>query len=87
VSAVAETSPAHSPSRASDDAALVFVAGHPAIHARKIRYYQDLEFRTRSEPLAPKESDRLEHDWSHWTSRAIPRVLPAVSAGGRLRHL
>jgi len=59
----------------------VFVAGHPAIHARKIRYYQDLEFRTRSELLAPKESDRLEHDWSHWTSRAIPRVLPAVPPG------
>src|SRR2546425_5971772 len=64
--------------RIPDDSALVFVAGHPAIYARKIRYYQDPEFRTRSALPAPKESDRLEHDWSHWTSRAIPRVLPAV---------
>jgi len=64
--------------RIPDDSALVFVAGHPAIYARKIRYYQDPEFRTRSAMPAPKESDRLEHDWSHWTSRAIPRVLPAV---------
>src|SRR6266436_1932832 len=64
--------------RLPDDSALVFVAGHPAIYARKIRYYQDPEFRTRSALPAPKESDRLEHDWSHWTSRAIPRVLPAV---------
>ena len=64
--------------RLPDDSALVFVAGHPAIYARKIRYYQDPEFRTRSALPAPKESDRLEHDWSHWTSRAIPRVLAAV---------
>ena len=41
-------------------------------------YYQDPEFRTRSALPAPKESDRLEHDWSHWTSRAFPRVSPAV---------
>ena len=64
--------------RLPDDAALVFVAGHPAIYARKIRYYDDPAFRARADLQAPTESDRLEHDWSHWTSRAIPRVFPAV---------
>ena len=64
--------------RLPDDSALVFVAGHPAIYARKIRYYEDPEFRTRSELPAPTKSDRLEHDWTHWTSRA--RVFPARPA-------
>src|SRR2546429_1994788 len=67
--------------RLPDDSALVFVAGHPAIYAREIRYYEDSAFRDRSEVRAPTESDRLEHDWSHWTSRAIPRVFPAVPPG------
>ena len=61
-----------------DDSALVFVAGHPAIHAQKIRYYADPEFCSRAAVPAPVESDRLEHDWSHWTSRSFPRVVPAV---------
>jgi type IV secretion system protein VirD4 len=64
--------------RLPDDGALVFVAGHPAIYARKIRYYEDPAFQARAELPAPSESDRIEHDWSHWTSRAIPRVFPAV---------
>jgi len=64
--------------RLPDDSALVFVAGHPAIYARKIRYYADPEFRTRAAVPAPPESDRLEHDWSQWTSRAFTRVFPAV---------
>jgi len=66
--------------RLPDDAALVFMAGHPAIYARKIRYYNDPAFRARADLQAPTESDRLEHDWSHWTSRAIPKVFPAVSS-------
>ena len=66
--------------RLPEDSALVFVAGHPAIYARKIRYYADPEFCSRAAVLAPSESDRIEHDWSHWTSRAVPRVLPAVPA-------
>jgi type IV secretion system protein VirD4 len=65
--------------RLPDDAALVFVAGHPAIYSRKIRYYDDPELRARASMAAPAQSDRLEHDWSHWTSRATARVLPAQS--------
>ena len=64
--------------RLPDDSALVFVAGHPAIYARKIRYYADPQFSSRAAVPAPSESDRLEHDWSHWTSRAFPRVFPAI---------
>jgi type IV secretion system protein VirD4 len=64
--------------RLPDDSALVFVAGHPAIYARKIRYYADPDFRSRAAVPAPTESDRIEHDWSHWTLRAFPRVFPAV---------
>jgi type IV secretion system protein VirD4 len=65
--------------RLPDDAALVFVAGHPPIYSRKIRYYEDPEFGTRAAIAAPSQSDRLEHDWSHWTSRAIARVVPTPS--------
>jgi type IV secretion system protein VirD4 len=64
--------------RLPDDAALVFVAGHPPIYARKIRYYEDPTFAARAALSAPRESDRLEHDWSDWTSRAIPRVYPTL---------
>src|SRR5437870_7466948 len=64
--------------RLPDDSGLVFVAGHPAIYARKIRYYADPEFRSRAALRAPTESDLIEHDWSHWTFRAFPRVFPAV---------
>jgi type IV secretion system protein VirD4 len=67
--------------RLPDDASLVFVAGHPAIYSRKIRYYEDPEFRARASIPAPSQSDRLEHDWSHWTSRAIARVSAAPSDG------
>jgi type IV secretion system protein VirD4 len=65
--------------RLPDDAALVFVAGHPAIYSTKIRYYEDPEFRARAGIAAPPQSDRLEHDWSHWTSRAIARAVPTPS--------
>jgi type IV secretion system protein VirD4 len=65
--------------RLPDEAALVFVAGHPAIYSRKIRYYEDPEFRARAAIPAPTQSDRLEHDWSHWTSRAIARVAATPS--------
>jgi type IV secretory pathway TraG/TraD family ATPase VirD4 len=64
--------------RLPDDSALVFVAGHPAIYPRKILYNADTEFLDRSSVAPPNESDRLEHDWSHWTSRAFPRVTPAI---------
>lgn len=64
--------------RLPDDAALVFMAGHPPIYARKIRYYEDPTFLARAALPAPTESDRLQHDWSHWTSRAIPRVYAAM---------
>jgi type IV secretion system protein VirD4 len=64
--------------RLPDDSALVFVAGHPAIYAQKIRYYQDPEFRVRAAVPPPTDSDRLAHDWSHWTSRAFPRVSPGI---------
>ena len=65
--------------RLPDDGALVFVAGHPAIYSRKIRYYDDPEFRARAEIPAPEVSDRLKHDWSHWTSRAVAKVVPATA--------
>ena len=64
--------------RLPDDGALVFVAGHPPIYARKIRYYEDPTFQARAALPAPAGSDHLEHDWSHWMSRAIPRMYPAV---------
>src|SRR4029077_3904738 len=64
--------------RLPDDGALVFVAGHPPIYARKIRYYEDPTFQARAALPAPAGSDHLEHDWSHWMSRAIPRMEPAV---------
>jgi len=73
--------------RLPDDAALVFVAGHPPIYARKIRYYQDPTFTARAAVTAPVESDRLEHDWSHWTSRAIAKVYPTVPAEGAQQSL
>ena len=73
--------------RLPDDAALVFVAGHPPIYARKIRYYEDPTFTARAAVTAPAESDRLEHDWSHWTARAIAKVYPTVPAEGAQQSL
>jgi hypothetical protein len=57
------------------------------IRTRKIRYYEDPTFMTRAAVTAPAESDRLEHDWSHWTSRAIAKVYPTVPAEGAQQSL
>jgi type IV secretion system protein VirD4 len=58
--------------RLPEDAALIFVAGQPAIYGRKIRYYADPVFSERAKMHAPARSDRLVHDWSQWTGRTAP---------------
>jgi type IV secretion system protein VirD4 len=55
--------------RLPEDAALIFVAGQPAIYGRKIRYYADPEFTERARMHPPARSDRIVHDWSQWTAR------------------
>jgi len=58
--------------RLPDDAALIFVAGHPPIYGQKIRYYQDPVFSERATIPPPQEVDRLTHDESPWALR-MPR--------------
>lgn len=41
------------------DEALVFVAGHPPIRGRKIRYYEDREFSRRAKVEPPPVTDRI----------------------------
>lgn len=41
------------------DEALVFVAGHPPIRGKKIRYYEDPEFGRRAAISPPEKSDRV----------------------------
>jgi type IV secretion system protein VirD4 len=55
--------------RLPEDAALIFVAGQPAIYGQKIRYYRDPIFSERGKVPPPARSDRLPHDWNHWTAR------------------
>lgn len=55
--------------RLPEDVALIFVAGHPPIYGRKIRYFVDPTFRERSAISPPGESGRIEHDWTLWTTR------------------
>jgi type IV secretion system protein VirD4 len=55
--------------RLPEDAALIFVAGQPAIYGRKIRYYADPVFTDRAKIHPPARSDRIVHDWSQWTAR------------------
>src|SRR5438445_65895 len=40
--------------RLPDDAALIFVAGHPPIYGQKIRYYQDPVFSERARPASAR---------------------------------
>src|SRR5205807_6734717 len=56
--------------RLPEEAALIFVAGHPPAYGRKIRYFRDPVFSQRAMIPPPTRSDRLTHDWSHWTARA-----------------
>ncbi len=67
--------------RLPDDAALIFVAGQPAIYGRKIRYYDDPVFRARATIPPPSCSDRLAHDWRHWESRLPPAEHSHPAAG------
>jgi len=46
------------------DEALVFVAGHPPIRGKKIRYYEDPEFARRAAIPPPEKSDRLRSEES-----------------------
>lgn len=55
--------------RLPEDAALIFVAGRPAIYGRKLRYYDDPVFSARAAIPPPARSDRVPHDWTTWTSR------------------
>jgi type IV secretion system protein VirD4 len=48
--------------RLPEDAALIFVAGHPPIYASKIRYYEDADLYARSKIPPPLHSDRIEHE-------------------------
>ena len=58
--------------RLPDDAALIFVAGHPPIYGQKIRYYQDPVFSERATIPPPQHADRLTHDESPWALQ-VPR--------------
>src|SRR2546427_10918778 len=53
--------------RLPEEAALIFVAGHPPIYGRKIRYYRDPVLSERAKIPPPPHSGRLPHDWSRWT--------------------
>jgi len=68
--------------RLPEDAALIFVAGQPPIYGRKIRYYLDPVFSERAKISPPERSDRLAHDWNHWTAR-VARTEEAVSTQDR----
>ncbi|MGH9893422.1 MAG: type IV secretory system conjugative DNA transfer family protein, partial [bacterium] len=65
--------------RLPDEAALVFVAGSPPIFGRKIRYFLDPIFRSRSSLPSPRSCDVIGHDWSRWIDRAgwEPLARPA----------
>jgi type IV secretion system protein VirD4 len=67
--------------RLPEDAALIFVAGQPAIYGRKIRYYVDPVFSARAKVHAPTRSDRLVHDWSHWAARVSRAERDEAAAG------
>jgi type IV secretion system protein VirD4 len=60
--------------------ALVFVAGHPPIYGKRIRYYVDPVFGARAAIPPPATSDRLPQEVSPWTARASPP--PASSVDG-----
>ena len=62
--------------RLPEDAALIFVAGQPTIYGRKARYYVDPVFSERAKISPPQRSDRLVHDWAHWTARRLPSETP-----------
>jgi type IV secretion system protein VirD4 len=56
--------------------ALIFVAGHPPIYGRKIRYYEDPVFRARAALPPPPASDRLAPEGSVWAARGMTGVAP-----------
>jgi type IV secretion system protein VirD4 len=65
--------------------ALIFVAGHPPVYGRKIRYYADPVFRARAALPPPPASDRLPQGATPWTGRepsapaaAAAEPVPAV---------
>ena len=62
--------------------ALVFVAGHPPIYGRKIRYYEDPVFRARAALPPPPASDRLPQEGSPWTGRgpSAPAAFAVAAA-------
>lgn len=63
--------------RLPEDAALIFVAGHPPIYASKIRYYEDADLNARSRMAPPVHSDRIDHE------RQLPESSPkTVIANG-----
>ncbi|HLK80743.1 MAG TPA: type IV secretory system conjugative DNA transfer family protein [Xanthobacteraceae bacterium] len=64
--------------RLPDDAALIFVAGHPPVYANKIRYYDDADLNARSKIPPPFHSDRIEHD--HQWPEAKEASAPADGA-------
>jgi type IV secretion system protein VirD4 len=60
--------------------ALVFVAGHPPIYGRKIRYYRDLVFSARAAIPPPPASDRLPQETSPWAGRCPTGLVAAADA-------
>lgn len=66
--------------------ALVFVAGHPPIYGRKIRYYRDPVFSARAAIPPPPASDRLPQGASPWTGRdpTAPAASAPAAAGERV---
>ncbi len=79
------------------DDAVVMVSGHPPIQAKKIRYYQDENFKSRTLPAPPllpgRYADAPPLRPDDWTGLAIPAapilglILPAhdavIDEGGR----
>jgi len=65
--------------------ALIFVAGHPPIYGRKIRYYEDPVFRARAALPPPPTSDGSPGGLA-WTGRgpSAPVASAAAAAGERV---
>ena len=66
--------------RLPDDAALIFVAGHPPIYASKLRYFEDRELNARAKVPPPFHSDRIEHDHQWPAPTAKEASAPADGA-------
>ena len=67
--------------RLPEDAALIFVAGHPPIYASKIRYYDNADLNARSKVPPPLHSDRIDHE-HQWPEPSPKAALPNANGAG-----